>query len=161
MKHCTNCNEPLDDGLKFCSSCGADQSPKPANATTGNATLLIVLCVLTILGSMFTFARALIYEALSTMDESHEYVRGWIYAGTSILTAIGAIMMLLRKLAGLYTYTVGQVIYIITVIAASTTYEDLFDGSEAFVMAITMFFLVPAIGFLILYWTKMIRIHLK
>lgn len=165
MKNCIRCNNELEPEINFCSSCGQDQRVNISAQNSQNASLLIVLCVMTIIGSLFTIGRAYLYEMVSMMDGSNDYFRGWIYAGSSIGTLIGALMMIQRKLNGLYVYSVSQVIYIVTVVIASFSYNDDFGGfgNEASILAsgIAMFFLVPAIAFLIMYWTSMVRKHLR
>lgn len=165
MKNCNRCNEPMTAETNFCPKCGEDQRSHPVNPPRSNATFLMILCVLTIIGSVFTIGRAFLYEMVSMMDDSSNYVRGWVYAGSSIGTLVGAILMIQRKLTGLYVYTVSQSIYIITVIIASLSYGDEFGdfGDEATFLAsaIAMFFLLPSVLFLILYWTNMVKKHLK
>ena len=140
-----------------------DDSPRTNDLAQdqGPATLLIVLCIFTIIGSMFTIGRGVLYEFVATLAE-HDYVRGWIYAVTGIGTLVGAIMMLSRKLDGLYVYTVAQVIYIIAVAVAALSYEQ-FD--EEVVTALSSFvaalFIIPSIIFLILYWIDPVRKYLK
>ncbi len=69
----------------------------PAAASEKQTILLIFLCVLTIIGSVFTIGRAYLYEMVSMMDGHSNYFRGWIYAGSAIGTLIGAIMMTQRN----------------------------------------------------------------
>lgn len=159
---CIRCNQPLNENTNFCPACGEDQRVNSLVEKKENASFLVVLCVLTIIGSAFTMARAFLYEIISFSMDEHNYLRGWIYAGTSIGTLVGAIMMLQRKLIGLHIYSVAQIIYILTVIAAAFSYDDVF-GSDASLIAlgIGMFFVIPSIIFLILYWTNMVKRHLK
>ena len=165
MTDCKRCNEQMDEEINFCPRCGEDQRINNGNQKNGNTSFLIALCVLTIIGSAFTIARAYLYEMVSMMGNSSNYLRGWIYAGSGIGTLVGAIMMIQRKLNGLYIYSVFQIIYIITVLIASFSYGDEFGshGKEASLLAsgIAMFFLLPSILFLILYWTNMIKKYLK
>ena len=161
MTNCKTCNRQMEEETNFCPSCGQDQRAYNSNQHKSNASFLIVLCVLTIIGSVFTIGRAYLYEMVSMMDESSNYFRGWIYAGSAIGTLVGAIMMIQRKLKGLYIYTAFQVIYLITVIIASFSYGDTFDGANALASGIAMFFLIPSVIILILYWTNMIKKHLK
>jgi hypothetical protein len=159
----------MEEEINFCPTCGQDQRANSINQQRSNASFLMVLCVLTIIGSVFTIGRAYLYEMVSMMGESNNYFRGWIYAGSAIGTLVGAIMMIERKLKGLYVYSAFQGIYIITVLVATFSYSDAFDsfngsnGNEASLLAsgIAMFFLLPSILFLILYWTNMIKKHLK
>jgi hypothetical protein len=153
MKKCKNCNQELSKELNLCPSCGAEQS---ANMESW----LILLCVLTIIGSVFTIGRALLYELVSSMSHGSDYSRGWTYAGSAIGTIIGAILMLKKKLIGLYTYSFFQIIYIITVIIATFSHSNTSGATSDWVFGISMLFLIPSIIFLILYWTKMIRKHL-
>jgi len=167
MTNCKRCNGQMDEETNFCPICGEDQRANIVNQQKSNASFLIVLCVLTIIGSVFTIGRAYLYEMVSMMDEHSNYIRGWIYAGSAVGTLAGAIMMMQRKLNGLYIYSAFQGIYIITVLVASFSYSDAFGshgkGNEASLLAsgIAMFFLLPSILFLILYWTNMIKKHLK
>jgi hypothetical protein len=162
MKLCIACNTPLVDQSNFCPNCGADQKISLANATVKEpATFLVALCVLTILGSVFGIARGFIYEVVSELDSGGNYYRGYIYILTNIGTLVGAIIMLRRRLSGLYIYTACQIIYILTVFGASLSYDDLFDGSGVIASGISALFLVPSIVFLILYWLNMNRKHLS
>jgi len=157
----------MDEGTNYCPTCGEDQSAYDVNRQKSNASFLIVLCVLTIIGSVFTIGRAYLYEMVSMMDGHNNYIRGWIYAGSAIGTLVGAVMMIQRKLNGLYLYSAFQGVYIITVLLASFSYSNVFDrfggSNEASLLAsgIAMFFLLPSILFLILYWTNMIKKHLN
>jgi hypothetical protein len=164
MINCKRCNQQMEEEISFCPTCGEDQRANNINQERSNASFLIALCVLTIVGSIFTIGRAYLYEMISMMDGSNNYLRGWIYAGSSIGTLVGAIMMIQRKLNGLYVYSAFQIVYIIAVIIASFSYSDSFGshGKEASLLAsgIAMFFLIPSIIFLTLYWTKMIKKHL-
>ena len=73
--------------------------------------------------------------------------------------------MLQRKLNGLFVYTVFQIVYIITVVIASFSYGDALDnwGGDAYYLAsgIAMFFLIPSVIFLVLYWTDKIKSQLQ
>ena len=119
------------------------------------------MCVLTIIGSVFTIGRAYLYETVSMMDGHSNYIRGWIYAGSAVGTLVGAIMMIQKKLNGLYIYSAFQGIYIITVLVASFSYSDKGNSASLLASGIAMFFLLPSILFLILYWTNMIKKQLK
>jgi len=161
MTNCSNCNQTILDETNFCPKCGLDQTLSDKNSNSNNVTFLTVLCVLTIVGSAFTIGRAYLYEMVSMMDEDTNYWRGWIYAGTAIGTIVGAVMMLQRKLKGLLIYTVFQIVYIITVIIASFSYNEALDdwGGNAYYLAsgISMFFIVPSVLFLVLYWTDKVK----
>jgi hypothetical protein len=161
----------MEEEINFCPTCGEDQRGNfvSQQQQESKPTFLIVLCVLTMIGSVFTIGRAYLYEMVSMMDGHNNYIRGWIYAGSAIGTLIGAIMMTQRKLNGLYIYSVFQVMYIVTVIIASFSYGDTFGGTNdlatfganAFASVVAIFFLIPSVLFLVLYWTNMIKKYLK
>jgi len=152
MENCIRCNTPLEAGTNFCPTCGTDQ--RFTIGSKQSSTLLIVLSILTIIGSVFQLFRGMLYELVAAADNNSEYIRGWIYSITAIVTIAGAVMMLMKHLKGLYVYTVGQAIYILTCFWATSVYMNDPDfGGEGIVIAIASVFIVPAIIFLILFWT--------
>jgi glucose dehydrogenase len=158
MKSCIACNAEIEEEYNFCKICGSNQNVQPNNLIKSDTTFLTILCVLTIIGSLFGIARGWLYELVSTVGNDG-YFRGWIYILANIGTLIGAIMILKNKRSGLHLYTVSQTVYIITVIYATTIYESSDFGGFAFL--VSMLFLVPSIVFLILYWQKTITKHLN
>jgi hypothetical protein len=116
-------------------------------------TFLLFLCVLTIIGSFFTILRGYLYEIISTLDTDHSYYRGWIYILTSIGTATAAFLMLQKKYIGLLIYTICQIIYLLTVLFATSIYASA-ENSEltlgSFAVAIAAFFLFPSLVVLVL-----------
>ena len=161
MTNCKRCNGQMDEESNFCPNCGEDQRAHNVIQYKSNSSFLIVLCVLTIIGSVFTIGRAYLYEMVSMMDGDRNYIRGWIYAGSAVGTLVGAFMMIQKKLNGLYIYSAFQGIYIITVFVASFSYGDKGRSASLLASGIAMFFLLPSILFLILYWTNMIKKHLN
>jgi hypothetical protein len=157
MKSCIACNAEIEDEFNFCKICGTNQNEQQNDLIKSNTTFLTILCILTIVGSLFGMARGWIYEIVSTVGNDG-YFRGWIYIITNIGTLVGAIMMLNRKKSGLLLYTVSQSVYILTVIFATMIYESSYFGGYA--LAISMLFLVPSILFLIFYWQNTITKHL-
>jgi hypothetical protein len=158
MKSCAACNAEIEEGFNFCKICGTDQNAYQNDLIKSNTTYLTILCILTIVGSLFGIARGWIYELVSTVGNDG-YFRGWIYILANIGTLTGAIMMLKIKKSGLHIYTVSQSVYILTVIYATIIYESSDFGGFAFVFS--LLFLVPSIIFLILYWQNMNTKHLK
>lgn len=151
MEKCIRCNTPIETGTSFCPACGADQRFGPG--ANQSSVLLIVLCVLTLVGSVFQLFRGMLYELVAAADNNSEYIRGWIYSITAVVTIIGAIMMLQKQLKGLYVYTAGQVIYLLTCFWATSVYMNDPDfGGEGIVIAISSLFIIPAIIFLIVFW---------
>jgi hypothetical protein len=132
--------------------------------TSTSSGLLITLCTLTIIGSVFGILRAFLYEfgamvaevaTGSNMDMT--YVRGLLYVAFHTGTLIGAIIMLCRSMVGFYMYTISQILYIVFVLY--TTYAT-YDA-RVFEAIIGAMFWGPSLVFLILYWTLPTRKHLK
>lgn len=168
MKNCIACHQSIPDDAKFCPHCGAKQPEETSQETittamsqdTGNkpVVIIIVLAILTICGSIFTIGRALLYELVGSMtSDIGIQTRAVIYVVASVGTIAGAIMMLLKKLSGLYVYTIFQVIYIITTVFAAMAH----DTKENLSSVILFFFAAPSILFLVLYWLQDVRKHLK
>ena len=158
MKSCIACNAEIETGFNFCKTCGSNQNPPQNNVIKKDSTLLTVLCILTIIGSLFGILRGWLYELVSTVGND-DYFRGWIYIFANIGTLVGAIMMLKRKILGLHLYTVFQSIYILTVIYATLVYE--ISDFEGLAIVLSMFFLIPSVVFLILYWQNTNTKYLK
>lgn len=151
MEKCIRCNTPLESGTSFCPVCGADQRFNPG--ANQSSVMLIILCILTLVGSVFQLFRGMLYELVAAADNNSEYIRGWIYSITAIVTIIGAIMMLQKQLKGLYVYTAGQAIYLLTCFWATSVYlEDVTDSDRILVWIISSIFIIPAIIFMILFW---------
>lgn len=163
MKYCTACGESIDSTVQFCPHCGKDQISSVPNKRASSATLN-TLCILTLIGSVFTILRALIYLTIAS-EESWDLmaIRGTLYLLTSIGTIIGAVGMLSKKMSGLHIYTVSQVIYLITVFFALSYYIDEIGDllGAQFAVLVAMFFVIPSVTILALYWTQMVKQHLK
>ncbi|MCW4470707.1 hypothetical protein OGH69_17175 [Flavobacterium sp. MFBS3-15] len=151
MKVCHRCNATLENETNFCPVCGADQ--RFGSREKESSTLLMVLCILTVIGSVFQMFRGMLYEMVANADNNNEYIRGWIYSITAVVTIIGAIMMFQKQLKGLYVYTAGQAIYLLTCFWATSVYlDDVTDSDRILVWIISSIFIIPAIIFLILFW---------
>jgi hypothetical protein len=140
----------------------------PALNKRPSSAILDTLCVLTLIGSVFTILRAIVYLTISSVGPGETWgdlmnVRGSLYLLTSIGTIIGAVKMLNKEMFGLHVYTVSQVIYLITVFFALSYYLDEFKSSlgDQFAIILIMFFVVPSVVILALYWTQMAKQHLK
>jgi hypothetical protein len=153
--------------LKNESESPAGQISPVLNKRSSSA-ILATLCVLTLIGSVFTILRAIVYFTISSFGAGETWadlinVRGSLYLLTSIGTIIGAVKMLNKEMLGLHVYTVSQVIYLITVFFALSYYLDEFKSSlgDQFAIILIMFFVVPSVVILALYWTQMAKQHLK
>ena len=139
----------------------------PALNNRSSSAILNTLCVLTLIGSVFTILRGIVYLTISSGGGGAwadlMNVRGSLYLLTSIGTIIGAVKMLNKEMLGLHVYTVSQVIYLITVFFALSYYLDKFESNfgDQFAIIVVMFFVVPSVVILALYWTQMARQHLK
>ena len=139
----------------------------PALNNRSSSAILNTLCVLTLIGSVFTILRGIVYLTISSGGGGAwadlMNVRGSLYLLTSIGTIIGAVKMLNKEMLGLHVYTVSQVIYLITVFFALSYYLDKFKSNfgDQFAIIVVMFFVVPSVVILALYWTQMARQHLK
>jgi len=139
----------------------------PALNNRSSSAILNTLCVLTLIGSVFTILRGIVYLTISSGGGGAwadlMNVRGSLYLLTSIGTIIGAVKMLNKEMLGLHVYTVSQVIYLITVFFALSYYLDQFKSNfgDQFAIIVVMFFVVPSVVILALYWTQMARQHLK
>lgn len=160
--NCTKCNELIDSESQFCQNCGFNRNNSSV-LSKPNTIFLTFLCVLTIIGSVFTVLRAFLYSA-DGIEEMTMMVRISFYVLTSIGTTVGAIKMLQKDKAGLIIYSVSQLIYIITVFFALAHYikvlESLFDGG-GLATFIALLFIVPSVLILIMYWMPDVRKHLK
>lgn len=159
MKLCIACSAEIEEEINFCKNCGVHQTVQQKDLIISPTTTLKILCILTIIGSIFGIARGWVYELISNIGENDEYFRSWIYIITNVGTLVGAILMLERKKRGLHLYTISQSIYILTVIYTTFVYGDL--HMNEFVLGVSMLFLVPSILFLILYWQNNTRMHLQ
>ncbi len=153
--------------LKNESESPAGQISPVLNKRSSSA-ILATLCVLTLIGSVFTILRAFVYFTISSVGAGETWadsmnVRGSLYLLTSIGTIIGAVKMLNKEMLGLHVYTVSQVIYLITVFFALSYYLDKFKSNfgDQFAIMLVMFFVVPSVVILALYWTQMAKQHLK
>jgi len=166
MKPCTRCGKLLADDAAYCDNCNTEQ-PKRFDEfeikPPQNATFLKVLCILTILGVSFTLissAVSLITDTGEAMDEMRSLTVASLVVGIAKLTA--AILMLQRKLVGLYIYTVAAVIavaiqiYAVSLTAGyvTSTMGDMGDTILIVSAAITV---VIALTFIILYWLPVNR----
>ena len=139
----------------------------PALNNRSSSAILNTLCVLTLIGSVFTILRGIVYLTISSGGGGAwadlMNVRGSLYLLTSIGTIIGAVKMLNKEMLGLHVYTVSQVIYLITIFFALSYYLDEFKSNfgDQFAIIVVMFFVVPSVVILALYWTQMARQHLK
>ncbi len=166
MKNCVKCQKEIGTQDNYCQHCGSNQlrdelmdrlekveSSINSTVKKENTGLLVTLSVLSIIGSVFGIGRGLLYEAVSSLDADSEYIRGYIYVYANLGSLIGIIMVLSKKIWGLYIYSISQVVYIVTVIWAAMSYEV----ESSFAVALSSFFLLPSAVFVFLFWSKDIK----
>ncbi|MFZ9029019.1 MAG: hypothetical protein ACO2Z9_08385, partial [Crocinitomicaceae bacterium] len=83
-------------------------------------------------------------------------IRGLLFVMVNIGTIIGAIVMLSRKLTGLYVYSVFQVLYLLVIVWATLSH---LGGVQTDIFAVTIaaVFFLPSLAFLIMYWSDPVR----
>ena len=166
MKPCTRCGNLLADDATYCDNCNTEQ-PKRFDEfeikPPQNANFLKVLCILTIVGVAFTLISSVVSL---TMDAAFPIEGMQFLTIASFATAIAkltaAILMLQRKLIGLYIYSVAAVIAIaIQIYSVSITSgymnSTLGDAGDTILIATTAFTVVIAIAFVLLYWLPVNR----
>lgn len=160
MKQCNQCGNMLANDATYCYACNTPQTEgfedlelKPQY----NDTFLKVLCGLTIAGCVIS----ILSSTFSLISGSAFPIEGiGILTGISFLVAIakltGAILMLKKKLLGLYIYSAAAVVgMIVQCYAVSLTRdyaESMAQGSGIVVVVSTALGVLIVITFLILYW---------
>ncbi|MFN5416171.1 MAG: zinc ribbon domain-containing protein [Flavobacteriia bacterium] len=173
MKFCIHCGIEIYKNSKYCSSCGKPQSEMVSGVIIestdfndlekkGNFTFLTTLGILTLVGSIIGIFRGLLYQSFASINHygNPDYIRGWLFVAVNIGTIAGAIVLLFKKKAGLYIYTFFQLVYLCLIIWTTSVYFDS-KHSNMFAVTIAMFFFLPSLAFLIMYWTNPIRHNFK
>ena len=168
MKPCTNCGNMIADNATYCYSCNTAQKPQYTGfeefeyKPQYSGTFLKVLCILTIIGAVFSLFSMIITLTLK-MTLPVENLKLLTYLGTGIAIGklTGAIFMLKKKLTGLYIYTaaallaLGMQVYSVFVTPAYT--EEVVAGSSIFVYITAAVSFVFLVAFLIMYWLPLNR----
>jgi len=165
MKKCIKCGSLLNDDVMQCPSCNANQvsffdefEPQPAH----NSTFLKILCSLTIAGALLSLASTVFTAAAGkALPVAGLEVVTYVGVAVAIGKLTGAVFMLLKKLTGLYIYTVAAILAIVlqvySVYLTSEYMESLAGGSGAFVIIGTAFALLFYLAFLVMYWLPVNR----
>lgn len=133
----------------------------PQAGSGGESAMLTVLCVITILGSIFGVLRGMTYNSLAGMAHESGYLRGWGYILSNAGTLTGAITMLCRSIVGLYLYTFAQVGYILLVLFSTYVVFGQGELMGPFSALVGAFFWLPSVVFLVLYWLPVTRRGLR
>ncbi len=169
MKFCSDCGNSVPENSATCSSCGKDQrtvQPISSNNFTkqqpvqGDDTFLKVLCILTIVGaSIGLLSAALTFGIVSVMDNEHRIIQMIaILAASGKMT--GAILMLQKRLTGLYIYTVAAIVNISLTVAMAFGF-NMIPKDQAVPKELLLISVIIGVAisgtFLIMYWLKMNR----
>lgn len=165
MKKCISCSVDLKDDDIFCGTCGEEQGlfvdeTSPKKIVSRSKDFIVVLCILTLVGSFFGMFRGLFYQLIAGEANNDEYYRGLIFFITNLGTIVGAILMLNKSKIGLYIFSGFQVLYLIMVLLTSLVYFD-DDVSAILAFMLAMIFFLPSLAFLIMYWLPQNRSVLK
>jgi hypothetical protein len=121
---------------------------------------LVVLCILTLLGSVFILLKGLISYFVLTVSDDARSESGILFINmvyfieflTCIGTIAGAIIMLIGKKAGLVIYAISSILYIL--FTAAFAVFCFFSIIGIPVGLLQFLYLIPSIVFLILYINK-------
>lgn len=165
MKNCIKCGNPLNDDATQCPACNTNQisffdefEPQPAHS----ATFMKVLCILTIIGAFLGLASTVFTAAAGkALPIAGLEVVTYVGVAVAIGKLTGAIFMLLKKMKGLYIYTVAAIVAIVLQVYSaylSSAYMESLPGSSgAIVMISTGVTLLILLAFLIMYWLPVNR----
>lgn len=165
MKTCFSCGNMLSDEAAYCYLCNTPQTQgfNEFEAPPKHDDIFLkVLCWLTVAGALLSFTR--IFVALT--DETTIFIPGFeVVIYLSIVVAIGkltgAIFMLLKKMKGLYIYTVAAIFAIANQIYSAYISSDYIESSLGNNSTINMisvgFVIVFFLAFLIMYWLPVNR----
>lgn len=169
MKPCKNCGNMIADDATHCYACNTTQTPgfeefeaKPHYSDT----FLKVLCILTILGAGISIISAIVTLA-SGLALPIENMKMITYVGLALASGklTGAILMLTKKLIGLYIYTavalLGLAVQLYSVFITSAYTEKMMAGGSIFVYISTAISFIFLVAFIVMYWLPVNRRHLS
>ncbi|MEM6685535.1 MAG: hypothetical protein AAF617_07030 [Bacteroidota bacterium] len=143
------------DNIKFSSSGGAPQPKEVVYVERrGAPTILTILVIFTIIGSLFSMGKSLLYDTVLSYFGQGDFLY-YVYVATCVGTMIGAVMMLSKKKMGLYLYSVSQIVFILLFILSRIPSPGVYY-STSYTILVTL----PAFIFLVLYWSKSIKDYL-
>ena len=161
MKNCFSCDNMLTDDAAYCYVCSTHQNSgfetfeaKPKV----NDTFLKVLCILTLVGAAIQMVSLPVNHTSSQVfgiePSMFVLIAGLIAAAGKIT---GAIFMLMKKLTGLYIYTVAAVLRIVVALYGASTFSSDLPGMGPFVIIGAVISVIFLIGFLVMYWLPVNR----
>lgn len=160
MKQCIRCSNMLAENATYCNVCNSPQTEgfeqfeikeKP------NSVFLIILCSLTIIGSLISLI-SLPFSMNASEQLGIEFSTSVMIGSAflAVLSLAGAILMLLKKIIGLYIYTASAVGSIVMSVYSAFTVivPNMPTGVNYISMAFGIFFTVL---FVVLYWLPINR----
>ena len=158
MKNCYSCENTLTDDAAYCYVCNTNQGAdfEAFGKPVYNDTFLKVLCILTIIGAAISLI-SVPFNMATTSAVGYKVPAGAVII--SILLAIGkltgAILMLKKRLNGLYIYTVAAVLSIFMALYSVANVADFVGSSYALATGIISFLFLTT--FLVMYWLPVNR----
>ncbi|MBC8754771.1 hypothetical protein H2O64_08820 [Kordia sp. YSTF-M3] len=185
MKNCTACNQQIALNVKFCPECGAKQEVQEikevvkveenqpvetiqqVEETNVVPTekkrfpiLYTILCLLTFVGPLHIVLIGLFYLIFGSAAKNISMlIIGSLWSISAIGTAVGTILLMMKRKKGLLVYTINQVVYIGTAIYVaiqsfdSRKFEDIGE-------AILILLVIPSLIFLGIFWFSKFRKYL-
>lgn len=170
MKSCIRCTAPLEDVATLCPACGTNQNPALFSKDykykrmrrKEDDTFLIVLCALTIVGTIF--GTVTFFVGSQMFNKIYGENVAIVYAVSILVNAgklTGAVLMLLKKRLGLYIYTIIALLGILYSVFAKYLIvgQIVPDAPQIPSLQIisTIFSIVFQLVFVVLYWLKVNR----
>lgn len=160
MKTCIKCGHAISEHTVNCPSCGASQGIAKRPPQAHDDTFLKVLCILTIVGaSLAVISGALTWGNISGATTLHR-----VFQMLGILAAIGkltaAILMLQKRLTGLYIYTaasVGNMLLTLAMVSGLDVIPHDNRVPEIFLISSVAVGITISLAFLIMYWLNVNR----
>ena len=168
MKPCTRCSNTLSADAAYCYVCNTDQNAgfeefEPTQKQSD--TFLKVLCYFTIAGvviSLMSIVNSLVKDAEPLIEGIGALI--YINFGITAGKLIGAVLMLKKKLNGLYVYTVAAILGFISMmysLSLTWKYMESVDEGPVIMILTTFFAVLIVVGFIAMYWLPVNRKHLS
>ncbi|MGQ2985168.1 hypothetical protein [Flavobacterium sp.] len=160
MRTCIRCGHAISEHTINCPSCGASQGITKRPPQAYDDTFLKVLCILTIVGaSLALLSGAMTWGNISGMTAAHR-----TFQMLGILAAIGkltgAILMLQKRLTGLYIYTAASVGNMLLTLAMAFGFDVIPKDDKVpqlFITISVVMGIAISLAFLIMYWLNVNR----
>lgn len=122
-----------------------------------------VLCLLALVGPLYVITVSLFYlvfDFLFSNSDTLMMVITIVWSIASIGTIIGSVMLMMKKMKGLYVYSISQAIYLIAAIYIMVTFLGSSEDYDAGI-AVIILLVIPSLIFLGLFWMTKLRKYLS